>query len=129
MKGLVQDFRYALRRLRKSPGFTVIAVVTLALGIAVNATMFSMVSAFLMRRPPGQDTQRIAVISSVNPSQVFLPDAFPVSVPNYLAWRDTSHSFSEIAAADEDRTVNLAAQGRPEVIRSAAVSPNYFNLL
>lgn len=129
MSTVFQDFRYALRQLRKSPGFTVVAVLTLALGITVNAAMFSLVSAILLRRPPGSDPQRLVVISSANPSQVFLPDAVPVSVPNYLAWCYANRSFSDIAAADEDRTVNLAAQGRPEVIRSASVSANYFGLL
>src|SRR5215470_2834837 len=120
MSTVLQDFRYALRQLRKSPGFTAVAFLTLALGIALNATMFSLVSAILLRRPPGRDPQRLAVISSANPGQVFLPDAVPASVPNYLAWRSASRSFSDIAAADEDRTVNLAEQGRPEVIRSAS---------
>jgi len=129
MSTVLQDFRYALRQLRKSPGFTAVAFLTLALGIALNATMFSLVSAILLRRPPGRDPQRLAVISSANPGQVFLPDAVPASVPNYLAWRSASRSFSDIAAADEDRTVNLAEQGRPEVIRSASVSANYFGLL
>lgn len=129
MKGLLQDLRYGLRQLRKSLGFSTVAVLTLALGIAVNATMFSLVSAFLLRPPSGRDPQRIAVVSSVDPRRNFLPDAALASVPNYLAWRDANHVFSEMAAADEYRSVNLAAQGRPEVIPSAAVSANYFSLL
>ena len=132
---LLQDLQFGARTLRKSPGFTVIAVVTLALGIAVNATMFSLVSAFLLRRPPGREPERVAVVTSVNPAQGFLPDANPASAPNYLAWRAADDVFADVAAADEYRTVNLTLQRQPavagqtEALRSAAVSSNYFNVL
>src|SRR5229473_1117486 len=131
---LMQDLHYAVRQLLKSPGFTAAAVLTLALGIAVNATMFSLVSAFLLRRPPGREPDRVAVVSSVNPAGGFLPDVLPVSAPNYLAWREANHVFADMAAAEEDRTVSLTPQGRsaeesrPEALRSAAVSPNYFSV-
>src|SRR5437763_10435715 len=130
MNSILQDFRYAVRQLRKSSGFTTVAVLTLALGIAVNATMFSMVSGFLLQRPPGRDPERICVISSVNPDQVFHADASLVSAPNYLAWRETNHLFTDMAADDRDRTVSLAGEGRSqaEAIRADAVSPNYFTV-
>ena len=140
------DLQLALRLLTKKPGFTIVAVLTLALGIAVNATMFSMVSAFLLRRPAGRDPDRIVVISSVNPNPVFRPDTSPVSPPNYLAWREANDVFTEMAAADEYRTANLGGVGQlaagsqaapsdaavsaqPEALLSAAVSANYFRVL
>ena len=126
---LLQDCRFGARMLRKSPGFTAVAVLTLALGIAVNATMFSLVSAFLLRRPPGREPERVAVVTSVNPAQGFLPDANPISTPNYLAWREGNDVFADMAAADEYRTVNLSLQGQTEALRSAAVSFNYFSVL
>jgi predicted permease len=132
---LLQDLQFGARMLRKSPGFTAIAVITLALGIAVNATMFSLVSAFLLRRPPGREPERVAVVTSVNPAQGFLPDANPVSAPNYLAWRAANDVFADMAAADEYRTVNLTLQRQPavagqtEALRSAAVSSDYFSVL
>src|SRR5712664_623006 len=132
---LVQDLRFAARMLRKNPGFTAVAVATLALGIAVNATMFSLVSAILLRRPPGREPERVAVVTAVNPTPLFLPDANPVSAPNYLAWREGNDVFADMAAADEYRTVNLtlqrqaAAAGQTEVLRSAAVSSDYFGVL
>src|SRR5215471_11702547 len=128
METLLKDFRLAVRMLRKNPGFTSIAVITLALGVAVNATMFSLVSGFLLRRPPGRQPERVAVVSSVDPNGNFLPDANPVSPPNYLAWRESNHVFTEVAAADEYRTASLTGQHESESLRSAAVSTNYFNV-
>jgi putative ABC transport system permease protein len=122
------DTKFALRQLGKAWGFTITAVSTLALGIAVNATMFSLVSAFLLPRLPGRDAEHVVVVSSVNPNQNFLPDASPVSAPNYLAWREDSHVFADMAAADEYRTVSLAGQGPPESLSSAVISPNYFSV-
>jgi len=144
------DVKLAIRILSKNLGFTAIAVATLALGIAVNATMFSLVSAFLLRRPAASDPDRVVVISSVSPAGGFLPDANSVSAPNYLAWRQANDVFTDVAAADEFRTANLvvpsgaaeqaalppgrmdgssAALGQPEAVRSAAVSSNYFGVL
>ena len=128
-ESFLADLRYGLRTLRKNPGFTAVAVLTLALGIAVNATMFSLVSAFLLRRPPGRDPEHVAVVTSLNPAQGFLPDANPVSAPNFITWREANHVFADMAAADENRTVSLTSQGQPQALRSAAVSPNYFSVL
>ena len=152
MTTFLSDLQLALRMLAKKPAFTVIAVLTLALGIAVNATMFSMVSAFLLRRPSAGQPDRVAVVSCVRPGGGFLPDVNAVSAPNYLAWRDANDVFVDMTAADEFRTANLivptvapqasgptaqapsapqshSAAGQPEALRSAAVSPNYFRVL
>jgi putative ABC transport system permease protein len=126
---LFQDLRYAVRALFKNPGFTIAVVVTLALGIAVNATMFSLVSAFVLRRPGVNEPDRVAVVTSVNAARGFLPDTNPVSAPNYFAWREANNVFSDVSAADEYRTVSLTAQGKPEALSSAAVSSNYFNVV
>jgi len=83
-ENFLMDLRYGLRMLRKDTGFTAVAVLTLALGIAVNAAMFSLVSGFLLARPPGREPERVAAITSVNPAGGFLPDASAVSAPNYL---------------------------------------------
>jgi predicted permease len=134
LRSVLSDFRYGLRQLRKNPGFTAVAVLTLSLGIAVNATMFSFVSAFMLRHPPGRDPKRVAVVTSINPGKGFLPDANPVSIPNFLAWREANQVFADTAAADQYRSVNLtpvsqSTAGQPQAIRSAAVSPNYFSVL
>ena len=129
MDTIIQDLRFALRQLRKNPGFTTIAVLTLALGIAVNATMFSLVSAILLRRPPGVAPERVAVVTSIDPASGFQADATQVSAPNFLAWRESNHVFSEMAAADLYRTASLTLQRDSQSIRAAAVSANFFRLL
>jgi len=129
MDTVIQDLRYGVRQLVKNPGFTTIAVLTLALGIGVNATMFSMVSAILLRRPPGPDPEHVAVVTTINPAAVFQADNNTVSVPNYLAWKENNHVFSEMAAADEFRSASLTTQRESEAVPAAAVSTNYFNLL
>jgi putative ABC transport system permease protein len=128
MRTLFEDLRYGLRTLVKQPGFTLVAVLTLALGIAANATIFSMVSAFLLRPPSGHEPGRIAVVTSISPSQSFLPDTVPLSAPNYSAWRSANTVFSDMAAS-EDRMVSLASRGAPEALNAEAVSPNYFQVL
>jgi putative ABC transport system permease protein len=128
METFLQDFRLAIRMLVKKPGFTVVAVITLALGIAVNATIFSLVSAFLLRRPPGREPEQVVAISSTNAAQTFQADVMSVSPANYMAWRGTTDVFADMAAADEYRTVSLTSGGQPESLRGAAVSPNYFRV-
>jgi predicted permease len=128
LESILADARFALRQLWKSPGFTATAVLTLSLGIAVNATMFSMVSAFLLPRLPGKDAQKMVVLSSVDPNRSFAPDTNPVSVPNYMAWRADRRVFDEIAAQDDGRIGNLSGPERPEAIPYASITPNYFNV-
>ena len=128
IESLWADIRFALRQLMKAPGFTATAVITLSLGIAVNATMFSLVSAFLLTRPPGRDTQEMIVVSSVDPKGTDRADTNTVSVPNYLAWRQHTRVFAQMAAADEYRSASLTGQGQPTAVQYAAVSSNYFQL-
>jgi predicted permease len=121
------DVKFTARQLSKSPGFTATAVLTLALGIAINATIFSLVDAFLLPHLPGRNAESLVVISSVNPDQSFLPDTNAVSAPNYFAWRADTRLFADMSAA-EYRTGSLAGDGKPEAVGYAAVTPNYFAL-
>jgi putative ABC transport system permease protein len=129
MGTIVQDLRYGLRQLLKNPGFTTIAIVTLSLGIGINATMFSLVSGILLRRPPGVEPDRIAVVSSIDPASGFQADATQVSAPNFLAWRESNRVFSEMAAADLYHTASLTSQRESQALRATAVSANFFNVL
>lgn len=129
-ESLLGDVRFALRQLIKSPGFTLTAVATLALGIAVNATMFSLVSAFLLPHLPGSDLERVVVVSSVNPDASFQADTNPVSPPNYSAWGNDKRLFSAVTGANEYLSGSLSGSAQqPEPISYAAVSANYFSVL
>ena len=78
LESALADIRFAFRQLLRSPAFTVTTVTTLALGIAVNATMFSLVSAFLLPHLPGRDPQNVVVPTSINPDATFQASANPV---------------------------------------------------
>ncbi|HEY2468031.1 MAG TPA: ABC transporter permease [Terracidiphilus sp.] len=127
LESIVADVRFALRQLSKSPGFTLTAVLTLALGIAVNGTIFSLVSAWLMPNLPERDANKVVVVSSVNPDDNFLPDVHDVSAPNYLSLRSDHRVFAETAAAHDGISGTLGGQQeQAEAIQYAAVTPNYF---
>jgi predicted permease len=128
-ESIVADVRFALRQLIKSPGFTATAVVTLALGIAVNSTMFSLVSAFLLPHLPGRDPQNMVVVSSVSPDQPLQADTNPVSPPNYFAWSADKAVFSGMSAADGYLTGSLSEpEEQPEAVSYSAVTANYFSV-
>jgi putative ABC transport system permease protein len=128
-ESFLADIRFALRQLLKSPGFTTTAVLTLALGIAVNATMFSLVSAFLLPHLPGRDPLNVVVPTSINPYSNFQPSVNPVSPANYFQWSSDKRLFSEMAAADEYRRGSLSNPGQqPEAVVSVAVTSNYFTV-
>ena len=90
MHNLFQDLRYAIRILLKNPGFTSVAVITLALGIGANTAIFSVVNGVLLRPLPYREPDRIVTI---------LHDGWgPVSAPDFLDWQAQSHSFKQLSA-------------------------------
>lgn len=125
---LLQDIRYALRMLRKSPGFTTVAVLTLALGIGANTTIFSFVSAVMLRKPPFPNPDRVVALCSKNPTPVWAANRSPVSVPDFLDWRAQSSSFSGVVAVDT-ADFTLSGGTEPERVTGARVSPDYFSVL
>ena len=122
----LQDLGYSVRTLRKSPGFTIVAVVTLALGVAANTTIFSMVSAILLRKPPVPDPDRVMIVSSINKAN---PQSLSgVSVPDYIAWREQAHSFQDLAAT-ADRDVTLSGGTEPQRVAALGVTASYFRVV
>jgi putative ABC transport system permease protein len=125
MQTLLQDIRYAGRTLRKNPGFTVIAVVCLALGIATNTTLFSCFNAMILRPCPFADPDRLVAVSDFNP-RTGNRDA--VSYPNYLDWRDQSRSFTGIAAYT-GRSIAITEGTEPVRLSGELITANLFPLL
>ena len=123
-----QDLRFAARMFLKNPGLTAVAVLTIALGIGANSTIFSFVSGVLLRTPPLPDAGRAMVISSINPKSVWGADRYPVSALDFLDWRAQSSSFSSMAAASFD-DVTLAGGNAPERLSAARVSADYFRVM
>jgi predicted permease len=120
MSGLIQDVRYALRQLRKNPGFTVVAALTLALGIGANTAIFSVVNAVLLRPLPYKDDSRLVVILSEGRN--------PVPPANFNDWREQSQSFSQMGAA-EAWGPNLTGTSNPEKVPALHVTSDIFPLL
>ena len=121
-----QDIRYGIAGLLKSPGFTITATLTLALGIGINSSLYSLASGIL-RQLPIHEANRVGAVVGTNAS--FGEDHGPLSVPEFLYFREQAQSFSEMAAGDSSGTFNLAGSGEPERLRAFQVSPNYFHLL
>jgi putative ABC transport system permease protein len=125
MEGLWQDIRYGLRMLTKNPGFTAIAILTLALGIGANTAIFSVVSAVLLRSLPFPAPNQLVRVVSVR-SQGNVPDN--ASYPDFEDWRTQSHSFAHMAAYHTD-DFTLTGSGEPAHVQAAVVSADLFSLL
>ncbi|HKW57383.1 MAG TPA: ABC transporter permease [Candidatus Acidoferrum sp.] len=126
MKSLLQDLKYGLRMLAKSPGFTAVAVLTLALGIGANTAIFSVVNALLLSPLPYKDSGNLVVLwendlQRSNPHNTVAP-------PDYLDWQRQNTVFSEASAIVDERD-NLTGSGEPEQVVVQLVSANFFSLL
>ena len=124
MSTLLQDLRYGLRTLARSPGFTVVAIATLALGIGANAAIFSVVHAVLLKSLPYPEPDRLVVMREF---QIHHGE-MGVAWPTFLDWRAQTQSFQSMAGFRTDH-VMLSGAGEPEMLRSAQVSAPFFSLL
>jgi putative ABC transport system permease protein len=123
---MLHEFRFALRSLLKTPGFTVVAVITVALAIAANTAVFSLVNALLIRPLPFQAPQNLALLFEKFTAQGL--DQIPVSAPEYLDWEKQTRSYERIAAFNF-ADFNLTGGDMPERIQGAVVTPSLFPLL
>jgi putative ABC transport system permease protein len=123
----MNDFRYAIRMLIKSPAFSVIAIVALALGIGANTAIFSVLDAVLMRPLPYPDSDRLVLLREKMP--IF--DTGSVSYPNFLDWRAAQRSFTDLALFRHD-SMNLSSRGEetpPERVDGVAQSWNLLSIV
>src|ERR1700730_473552 len=126
METFSQDLRYALRMLRKNPGFTAVAVLALTLGIGANTAIFSVVNSVLLRPLPYSDPGRLVHLWETSARKA--RNEIPASYPNFADWRNQNHTFEQVAAYSE-WTFNLTGRGEPQRIRSVIATPNFFTTL
>jgi len=119
-----QDIRYSVRMLRKNPGFTLVAVLTLALGIGANTAIFSVINSVLLKPLPYRDAEAIMTVWQYSTSLAIQEDVSPA---NFLDYKEQNHVFEEMAAI-EPYSHDLLGAGEPEAISSWLVSEDFFRL-
>ena len=125
MQTLIQDIRYGMRMMLKKPGFTLIAIVTLALGIGANAAIFSVVDTVLLRPLPFKESDRLMMLNETKLPQF---PSFSVAPGNFLAWKKQSTVFEQLVAFNVAK-VNLTNNGEPEQLMSLNVTDGFFSML
>ncbi len=124
----MNDLKFAWRQLLKNPGFTAVAVLTLALGIGSNTAIFSLINAALLRALPFPEPDRLAAIWADNPSLKYGLPSLPPANADVAEWREQSEGFARIAAFSP-RTADLAHGGDPERVGAAGVTAGFFETL
>ncbi len=120
-----QDVRYSLRLIRRNPGFTAVAVLTLALGIGANTAIFSIVNATLLRPLPFSGANRIFVVRRANNEL----GGASLSIPIYLAWKQTQAPFEALGLLVYSGDVTLSGESEPERIHAWGLSPEMFEVV
>ncbi len=124
MNTVSQDARYGLRMLAKNPGFTVVAVLTLALGIGANTALFSVVNGVLLNPLPFPEPNRLVALHASKPNF----EQGSISYPNFLDWQKDNHSFSAVAV-HRSIGLSLTGLGEAERIRAEYITSDFFPLL
>src|SRR5207245_221850 len=123
----MNDLKFAFRQLLKNPGFTAVAVLTLALGIGANTAIFSVVNAVLLRPLPFREPDRLVTVWERDPKQGYEQNL--ATTGTFLDWRAQNQSFEGMAIFDSNRGFTLTGRGEPERPTGAAVSANLFQIL
>ncbi|HKD92455.1 MAG TPA: ABC transporter permease [Terriglobales bacterium] len=126
MESFIQDLRYALRSLLKSPRFTVTALVTLTLGIGATVAIFTFVDAALIRPLPYRDSSGLFEVYETRQMEVFTQ--FEASYPDFLDWRVQNQVFESLAGYQQDGVI-MRGSGEPQMLAAAVVTDNFFSTL
>src|SRR5687767_13438626 len=124
METLWQDVRYSVRMLLKHPGFALIAVFTISLGIGANTAIFSIVNAVLLRPFPYQQPEQLVMVGERTST-----GRSSVSYPNFVDWRDQNDVFDAVSVIRSNENYNLTGAGEPERLIGRLVSSGFFSLL
>lgn len=124
MQSFLQDLRYALRQLKKTPGFGAAVIATLALSIGITAAVFSVLYAMLIRPLPYQDADRIVALETRSPEGY----TQPASYPEYLDWRRMNHGFSALAGYSGYGSVNFEGPTGPIALHVVKGTDNFFDV-
>jgi hypothetical protein len=129
MAAIMQNLKFALRLLRKSPGFAFIAILIMALGIGANTAIFSVVHAVLLEPLPFRDADSLVQVWHTPPQKSFPGmTRFAVSAANFLDWQKQNHVFDQMALIS-GTSFDITGAGKPESIRASTVSPDFFSVL
>ncbi|MDA2936770.1 ABC transporter permease [Acidobacteria bacterium AH-259-A15] len=126
MSALLQDLRYGVRMLTKNPGFTVVAVLTLALGIGANTAIFSVVNGVLLHPLPYPDSDRLVMLWETYVQKGWFQGS--ASLPNFTDWRERNQTFEEMAAF-RTTGANLSGEDQPDRVTVADVTHRFFSIL
>jgi predicted permease len=124
LEQLIQDIRYGLRSMRRAPGFTIVAIVTLGLGIGANTAIFSLVNAILLRQLPFKNPEQLVALDSKRTD----PGKHPFTIPDFFDYRDQNQTLDEIAAY-ANWSASLNGSGEAERVQGMRISANAFQLL
>jgi putative ABC transport system permease protein len=125
LENLLQDVRYGSRMLVKNPSFTVVAVLTLTLGIGANTTIFSLVNSVLLRPLPFQDPERLVDLRETEVA----PGDYPLSGPDYLDWQAQNHTLEAVSLYSWRQIMSASGTGEPEPASVVPTQENFFEVV
>ena len=125
LETFLQDVRYGLRQLRRNPGFTAVAIMTLGLGIGANTAIFSVVNSVLLQPLPFRDPERLVDLRETEVA----PGDYPLSGPDYLDWQAQNHTLEAVSLYSWTHTMSLSGVGEPEPAAAVPTQANFFDVI